>query len=417
MKKIMIIISIIVILIIILSIGLVLLKIQIKKDRAENFENTINMEIDSKIKLVTNTNEFFAVNSCITKYLLNIMLEENQIVYSLLDELYVREYSITKDNIFEKIDYMDNPVFYTNKMYVKQKDYNIYEYFITGRLINKGNLEVQNYSAIIRLDKRNDIFSIIPNEYIIDKKIKIQKEEDFNFLNSSKIEDKQYNTFEFENISNQTVIVDYINQIKDNIVYDVESSYQKLDNKYRQNNFATLEEYKKYLNANITKFYTMKLAKYKISEYEDYKQYICIDENDNYYIINEYSVGDFTFMLDEYSVNISQVDEAYKSKTDKEKAVFDVQKFIRAIRDSNYRLAYSFLAEQFKQNYFKTQTEFENYVKQFIKDENINNYSVTNEDNLFIVTVTMKNQNNIVQDKKFIVNLKQGTDFELSFNV
>lgn len=417
MKKIMIIMSIIVILIIILSIGLVLLKIQIKKDRAENFENTINMEIDSKIKLVTNTNEFFAVNSCITKYLLNIMLEENQIVYSLLDELYVREYSITKDNIFEKIDYMDNPVFYTNKMYVKQKDYNIYEYFITGRLINKGNLEVQNYSAIIRLDKRNDIFSIIPNEYIIDKKIKIQKEEDFNFLNSSKIEDKQYNTFEFENISNQTVIVDYINQIKDNIVYDVESSYQKLDNKYRQNNFATLEEYKKYLNANITKFYTMKLAKYKISEYEDYKQYICIDENDNYYIINEYSVGDFTFMLDEYSVNISQVDEAYKSKTDKEKAVFDVQKFIRAIRDSNYRLAYSFLAEQFKQNYFKTQTEFENYVKQFFKDENINNYSVTNEDNLFIVTVTMKNQNNIVQDKKFIVNLKQGTDFELSFNV
>ncbi len=417
MKKIMIIMSIIVILIIILSIGLVLLKIQIKKDRAENFENTINMEIDSKIKLVTNTNEFFAVNSCITKYLLNIMLEENQIVYSLLDELYVREYSITKDNIFEKIDYMDNPVFYTNKMYVKQKDYNIYEYFITGRLINKGNLEVQNYSAIIRLDKRNDIFSIIPNEYILDKKIKIQKEEDFNFLNSSKIEDKQYNTFEFENISNQTVIVDYINQIKDNIVYDVESSYQKLDNKYRQNNFATLEEYKKYLNANITKFYTMKLAKYKISEYEDYKQYICIDENDNYYIINEYSVGDFTFMLDEYSVNISQVDEAYKSKTDKEKAVFDVQKFIRAIRDSNYRLAYSFLAEQFKQNYFKTQTEFENYVKQFFKDENINNYSVTNEDNLFIVTVTMKNQNNIVQDKKFIVNLKQGTDFELSFNV
>lgn len=417
MKKIMIIISIIVILIIILSIGLVLLKIQIKKDRAENFENTINMEIDSKIKLVTNTNEFFAVNSCITKYLLNIMLEENQIVYSLLDELYVREYSITKDNIFEKIDYMDNPVFYTNKMYVKQKDYNIYEYFITGRLINKGNLEVQNYSAIIRLDKRNDIFSIIPNEYILDKKIKIQKEEDFNFLNSSKIEDKQYNTFEFENISNQTVIVDYINQIKDNIVYDVESSYQKLDNKYRQNNFATLEEYKKYLNANITKFYTMKLAKYKISEYEDYKQYICIDENDNYYIINEYSVGDFTFMLDEYSVNISQIDEVYKSKTDKEKAVFDVQKFIRAIRDSNYRLAYSFLAEQFKQNYFKTQTEFENYVKQFFKDENINNYSVTNEDNLFIVTVTMKNQNNIVQDKQFIVNLKQGTDFELSFNV
>lgn len=417
MKKIKIMISILIILILLVSIGLVILKIQVKKDRAENFENTITMQIDPKVKIVSDKNEFFAINACITKYLMNSMLEENEILYSLLDETYIKELGVTKENILEKINTIENPVFYSNKMYVKQEDYDLYTYFVNGRLINKETLEVQDYSVIVRLDKRNDLFSVIPNEYIQLKKITTQDKEKIVFSNSSPIENKQYNLFEFENIEDQTVLVEYINEIKDNMIYDIESSYKKLDTNYRESNFSTIDEYKRYLNENITRFYTMKLTKYKITQYDEYKQYVCIDENDRFCIINEYSIGDYQVMLDEYSVNIPETVQAYKSKSDKEKAVFNVQKFIRSINDSNYKLAYSFLSDAFKQNYFKTQEKFEIYAKQNLKDKNMTNYTIANEGNLYIITITIQEENYPLQTEKFAVSLKEDMKFEMSFNI
>ena len=91
-----------------------------------------------------------------------------------------------------------------------------------------------------------------------------------------------------------------------------------------------------------------------------------------------------------------------------------INRFINAIKDKNYIYAYSLLSSGFKQNYFSTQEQFESYIKQNItKIEQVMFNTVKTEGNLYMYTVTLSPQ----ITKTFIVNLKQGTDFELSFNV
>ena len=60
---------IVVIVIILLIILLLSLRHVDKKYKEENFENQITIEVENKIDEVKNRNEFFAVKSCITKYL------------------------------------------------------------------------------------------------------------------------------------------------------------------------------------------------------------------------------------------------------------------------------------------------------------------------------------------------------------
>ena len=110
------IILIVIIIIIIVTIILIVINELDKKEKRENFENTVTMEIANTIDFVDNRNEFYAVKSCITKYLLYLSQQDSEIIYSMLDTNYITSYNITKQNAISNMDEYNEPVFYMNKL-------------------------------------------------------------------------------------------------------------------------------------------------------------------------------------------------------------------------------------------------------------------------------------------------------------
>lgn len=412
------IIFIVIIIIIIVTITLIVMNIIDKKEKRENFENTLTMEIANTINYVDNRNEFYAVKSCITKYLLYLSQQDSEIIYSMLDTNYITNYNVTKQNSISNIEKYNEPVFYIDKLYVIQDTAEVYTYFAYGRVVDKQNLKTSNLNLVVRLNKENDLFSIIPYKYIEDNNFNIQIGNTIK-LPSNNIKENEYNKFSFKSITEEDMILYYLNEIKDTILYDIESSYRKLDNNYKQNKFASIDEYKNYINKNLGKIYSSKVQKYDIKKYNDYTQYICIDQNERYYIINETHIGEYTVMLDTFTQDLPEYIEKYNKSKPSQKVAFCIDKFVKNINDENYKLAYSMLSQGFKDNYFKTLSSFESYAKQnFLGRDQIEFVEVKNEADVYIykVTISPKNTENRIE-KSFNVKLGEGTNFEISFNM
>ena len=62
--------------------------------------------------------------------------------------------------------------------------------------------------------------------------------------------------------------------------------------------------------------YKLNVKKYQIENYDSYKQYICVDQDSNYYIINETNPGQYELILDIYTIDIPIYIEEYNKATD-----------------------------------------------------------------------------------------------------
>lgn len=412
-KKIMIIVVIVIILLIIL---LLLLRHVDKKYKEENFENQITVDIVNKIDEVKDKNEFFAVKSCVTKYLSFVAQDDKDIVYSFLDKNYIEHYNITNENAISNMEEYGEPTFLVDKMYVIQDTIDIYTYFVYGKVIDKQNAKATDYKIAIRLDKQRDLFSVIPYNFVEDNKYNIEIGNSIT-LKYNEISENTYNQFAFKNITDTEMIEMYINEIKDIIIYDVESLYSKLDKTYVQNKFANIEEYKKYMAKRIPTIYQLKIDKYQIKDYDEYKQYICVDQNTNYYIINEQNPGQYELILDLYTIDIPEYVQKYNEYKDNQKGAICIDKFIRNINDENYMLAYKMLSEGFKNNYFKNEASFIDYAITHFLGKNISFKENQTQEGLYIYKIILSQEDLGETEKNFIVKLKEGTDFELSFEM
>ena len=87
----------------------------------------------------------------------------------------------------------------------------------------------------------------------------------------------------------------------------------------------------------------------------------------------------------------------------------------------DYTYVYNKLDETFKQNNFKTENDFIAYMQNaFYANNNVefSNYRASGDLHIFDATFTDRNNaNNQARSKTFIIQLKEGTDYRLSFNV
>ena len=165
----------------------------------------------------------------------------------------------------------------------------------------------------------------------------------------------------------------------------------------------------------------MKLSKYAKYKYDGYVQYVCLDNNGDYFVINNnVDNGEYKILLDTYTVDQQEFIKKYDSASDNEKAGYDINKFFEAINANDYTYAYNCLSESFRQNKFSTQKQFENYIKNNFYNKNKVKYSnCRKEGNYYIYTVNIINSEDTTKSvqKDFIVNLKEDRQFEMSFSV
>lgn len=98
-----------------------------------------------------------------------------------------------------------------------------------------------------------------------------------------------------------------------------------------------------------------------------------------------------------------------------------VGQYISAIDSKDYETAYNLLYENFRNTYFKTLEEFQNYAEQKYPDEIVVEYlNMEREGTMYIVTISITdplNRDTPAIQQNIVIQENDLNDFVLSFNV
>lgn len=437
---------ILLVIILLTIIAITLICIIIYSSYKENYEydlpsEDIPTEIVSTIEKVEVVNNYYMAKSCIDKfyqYLTKINTDDyripdeetmyaeekikKQAVYEMLDGRYISYNNITMDNVFEKIQQIGDSRVIINDMYVSQKDINTYAYIIYGKLIENETQNETEFNMILEIDMLNRTFKLILQDYISKNIGSITEGEELKFDIPKEIEKETYNTFDYNNISEQTYVTDLFDELKTDLMYNYKRTYEKLDKDYRAKRFTSYEDFETYAKEKSRKSLEMQLDTYEKTKIDDdITRYVFKDKNDNYYILYETSIMQYTVILDTYTVDLPEFTEKYNNAEDSEKVLLNIQKVFSAINDGDYRYVYNKLDSTFKQNNFPTEADFENYIKQKFYEKNsvsCSNYKTSGNLHIYETSIRNKDDDNSAEKtKNIIMQLKEGTDFVMSFNV
>ena len=397
----------------------------------EDYEN-------NQIKEVTNSTNFYTVSNVVNQYL-DIINSNNSIyygydennnyakivsdeqiatnVYGLLSENYITVNNITESNVFDFVDSItEDVIFLPTRMNVLERE-NVQIYSVYGIEYTLNNTYLKDAYFIVTLDRNNSTFSIEPldNEYSSIDDIELQNNNDIS------IETTSYNTYTETSVSYEDVAKNYIYSYKTLALVKPDMAYNLLDEEYRNQKFGSLENFESYVNDNRQTIQQINLQQYQVNNYDDYIQYVMIDQNDKYYIFNEAAVMDYTLMLDTYTIDLPEFTEKYNSGTDQVKVGMNLEKVFSAINDGDYEYVYNKLDSTFRQNNFPTLSDFENYIAENLYtsiDVAYGEYKTSGNLHVYEVNIKEKNnENSNTITKNFIMQLGEGTDFVMSFNV
>lgn len=128
-------------------------------------KNVNEISFSVKYEIVKNYNDFYTVNSCVYRYLTYLQSNPNALL-KVLDDNYIKANNINENNIYNYLTkYEGNLSFSSKKMYEEKISSNIYKYYVYGYVekdIMDSFPEKQEAYFIVKLDKKNNIFTIEP---------------------------------------------------------------------------------------------------------------------------------------------------------------------------------------------------------------------------------------------------------------
>lgn len=378
--------------------------------------NSINngVSIVPKLEKVISRENFYTVKSCVEKYI-NYNVDNNSVaLYNLLDEVYINQKSINKNNIFDIVEKINkNQIFLPNKM-MSAKIANKEIYIVYGNIredkLNERTTETE-FNITIILNKTNNTFSAIPGI--------LKVETLFDKVGNNKLNNN--NSYSIINIDDKTMANTYFVNYKSEILYNIQNSYNLLDKEYKEKRFSSFSDYSQYIENNIEKIKKANLTKYSVNKYDDYNLYTCIDQYNNYYIFIETAIMEYTVMLDDYTIDTEEYINNYNLASVKEKNELNIKRFIRMINNKDYKSAYDCLSNGFKENYFKTVTEFKNYIDNTFYNYNsviFDTFSTEGDIGIYKINISgVQDDRDVTITKTIIMKLGTGTSFEMSFEV
>lgn len=373
----------------------------------------------SYYSILFNARNYYATED--TQIISQAEKDNAQILYNMLDTEYITAKGITADNLKTNLTEIGQVTAYINNMYVIPETDNIDVYVVSGELKETVNATGTDFELIVKLDKTNKTFSVMPQEYVTELYGNIVEGQSLDINVEQSIAINANNTYTEREITEETYLKDLFAEIRNELLNDYEEAYNHLDEEYRTQKFATLEDFNNFASEKAEEYRTMALAQYQVTEEDGYTQYLLVDQNGKYYIANETAVMKYTTLLDTYTVDLPQFTESYNSANDSRKAGLNLQKVVDAINNNDYEYVYNKLDETFRANNFPTLESFEQYIQNNLytsANVEFSNYKNSGELHIFDATFTDKNnESSNAITKTFIVKLLEGTDFVMSFNV
>lgn len=388
-----------ILLIILLSISIIGL-LKFSKSEQEDVEKVIYGDVER----VTNQATFYNIDNCINKYFRYVIKN---------DKIDVKDNDAIITNKYNAI-----PKFYAQDMYSIDKVSNITA-FVYG--VVRENDRQDNYYLTINLDYDNNTFEIeklSEEEYNQAKNNQIKEK----YKQNIHIEPNEYNEINKTEISNFEILQRYFEDYKYKSIYNIEEAFKILDAEYRQKKFNNdLNNYKAYIQKNIDTLKDANIVRHGITKNGQFGTYIAYDNYNNYYKIIETGINEYTILLDNYNVETKEFVEKYNHLSDKAKIASIADKIIKLINTKSYDQLYAYVNKNFKNNYFKTQEEFEKYIQSKFFDNNIvGTATLKNEGDVYRVTIPYKESlSNAAEEREVTLNIRLGeeTNFEFSFNM
>lgn len=371
-----------------------------------------------------NISSFLLANELVSNWFSYISQKDDRIdnreaAFSLLDEKYIDNNKITKDNIFIFFNQYSNYKNYSSKdMYTRQinnrEDYTNFFVYIEGIVrTEEGNSDIY---ILMKQDLSNQTYSI---QFLTESEYKKYISNDQIEVTKFEINNKEYNKLYTKTVSDYELCLTHMNDYSNIVKSNLNEAYLLINEEYRNKRFGTFEKFKEYVDNNEEFFKNGSFIEYLVEYFEDYDQYYCKDINDNMFIFREKYPMQYKVILDTYTLDLPEFLEQYNNTNNQGKTALNIQKFFQAINAKDYSYAYSKLADSFKNNYFKTEEEFENYMKNtffnYNKVEYVN-FSVEGNVNVYSLIITDQTGENINKlSVNIIMQLNEGTDFIMSF--
>lgn len=264
-KKTMFILMFMIIVVIIIIIVSLILLININKTKEfESAEDIIYKDSEE----VTNRTIFYKVNNCINKYINYIKLDNK--------EAYEEINSNTRVSMYEDIN-----VFYSEQMYSVDKMVNL-TVFVKGSL--RSNSKEQDKYYVVNLDYNNDTF-VIEDSSLDEFTNATNNQINTIYEDEISIKKGQYNQILNSNITDLSIIKIYFDDYKFKAINKPEEAFNLLNADYRKQKFDNnVNAYKQYIKDNIDVLQDANIVKHGVTTLENgNKQYIIIDNFDNYY--------------------------------------------------------------------------------------------------------------------------------------
>lgn len=416
-----------IILVMIIIIGIIFILFLIKSNNQSGKEELSNLEgtfVEKKedIYLVNDSSLYFSIkDNIMQKFLRYIENKDSKIVYDMLSKEYIDKESITIDNVLNKFPNYSIPVFSAKHMYMKEGD--ICDTIFINATIKNNQVNGTNTNTTIKeeyykvlIDRNNFTYAIEPIEY----------KEYSDALNGKEVLEKniilnKHNNFSYKQMTEENIAISYFNNYLDIIKYDTKRAYELLDEVYIKEKYKTYDQFENYIKDAYKQeiYYKEYQKQYNNDGTEQYKY---LDNFNRVYIFKEIATMEYKVQLDDYTLENSSFNTKYDSSNDIDKAILNADKFIQMINIKDYTSAYSVLDEGFKTNYFKTQQDFENYIKNKMYEYNEIKYnSYTNKivDIYSFKTILTDLTKNTSEEKEFniIVKLLEDRKFIISFEV
>ena len=337
-------------------------------------------------------------------------------IKSILDDDYKKNIS---DNSIIQIQnqYKQNGTYDKEVTYSLNID-NVYECQLTNNIIitlAEAKLNGKELNVLVKFDNKNNTYSMFLDDYVSKYNYnKNMDKKDFNISKNEIIKNSYNNNIKVDD-SEVYVITQYFSDFRMKMLNDTEVAYRELDSDYAQKKFGDYSNFQNYINENKESITYAGINKYQVVENSDNKEYICIDENGKYYIFVESGIGKYTVVLDTYTIDLPEFLTKYNSSNERIKVGMNIQKVFDAINDKDYEFVYNKLDSSFKQNNFKTLSEFKDYAEKNFVGKQLKYDECQQQGSIYVFNITITDGTNQT-GKNVIMKLLDGTDFVMSFN-
>lgn len=381
-----------------------------QKDMVYTVEQCVNSYLD-----VINTNNSIYYGTNENGELIKLV-DENESIYNILSNKFKTQNNISIDNIENYVEKQESDVFFIplDMKYIKND--NLIKYLTHGYITDSGYNYIKDIILIVNLDFDNNTFSIEP----------VDDEADFDNFELDKndmeqIEKNNNNVFKYVQATQEEISKKYLDYFKKMALSNTEELYNYLNEEYRDKRFENLENFQKYIENNRDTIKTLTLQKYLLNSYEGYDEYVCTDEFENLYIFREYGPLDYEILLDTYTIPTEKFKETYDKSGDQYKVAMNVDRWIQMINNRDYKTAYSYLDETFRNNNFGSEEAFEQYMRERYPshyDFELGESTETNGTYTQTIDLTdISGEDGAVIENTIIMQLLDNYEFVMSFGV